>query len=271
MLKTKTAKTFAAVAIVSALALGSTAKAAEMTKEQVEKIVHDYLMANGEVILKSVDTFQRVTMAQRQADAVKNNHNDLFRNERLPFIGKVDGDVKIVEFFDYNCGYCKHAFADVQAVAEADKNVKIIFFDFPILGPSSESASKWALAAQKQNKYFEFHKALMSHTGNITDEVLEKIAKDLGMDVAKAKTDAAGAEIKAQIDKNRMIAQQMGVNGTPAFVIDDEVLPGAVDKATLLKKIAEKRAKPKDAPKADAPKAEAPKAEEKKPEEKKAP
>ncbi len=247
-----------------------------MTKEQVEKIVEEYLMSHGEVILKSVDTFQRVTMSQRHADAVKNNHNDLFRNERLPFIGNPDGDVKLVEFFDYNCGYCKKAFADLKAVSEADKNVKIIFFDFPILGPTSETAARWALASHKQNKYFAFHQALMNHQGALSDEVLEKIAKDTGLDVAKLKTDADSAEVKTQIEKNRALAGQMGIGGTPAFVVGDEVMPGAVDKDTLLKKIAEKRAAGKEAPKvvppkAEAPKAETPKAEEKKPEEKKAP
>jgi protein-disulfide isomerase len=264
MFKTPIKTTVAALALTTALFTTGLAQAQTpeaMTKEQIEKIIHEYIMNNGEVILKSVDTFQRVTMAQRHTEAVKNNQNELFRNERAPFIGNPDGDVKLVEFFDYNCGYCKRAFADLKGVADTDKNVKIILLELPILGPSSEVAARWALAANKQGKYFAFHQKLMEHQGKLDDAVIEQVAKDVGLDVAKAKTDADSVDVKTQIEKNRALAGQMGIAGTPAFIVGEEVMPGAVDKATLLKKIEEARAKAKAAPKA----------EDKKPEEKKAP
>lgn len=234
------------------------AKAEEMTKEQVEKIVHEYLMSHGDVILKSVDEFQRRDVQTRQADALKRNRAELFQNERSPFVGKIDGDVTIVEFFDYNCGYCKRAFKDLKGLIDSDKNVKVILKDFPILGPTSELASRWALAAHKQDKYFEFHARMMEHTGPITLESLEKTAKSLGLDVAKMKKDSAQTEITIQLEKNRSLAGQLGLNGTPAFIIGDEVVPGALPKSEIEQKVkAARSAKsgakdvPKDAPAAD--------------------
>ena len=249
-------RTAAALILTAGIFTGTQAMAAEMTKEQVETIVQEYIMAHPDVIMKSVDDFQRKGMASRQADALKQNKDDLFKNERSPIIGKADGDVVIVEFFDYNCGYCKHAFTDLKALIDSDKNVKVIFKDFPILGPTSETAAKWALAAQKQDKYFAYHQKLMEHQGAITDDLLKQIAKDVGLDVAKAEKDAGSDEIKAQIDKNRSLAGQLSLNGTPAFIIGDEVVPGAMNKEALAAKVAEARKAKAAAPakKEDAPK-----------------
>jgi protein-disulfide isomerase len=233
-------------AVLAAGLLFGTAQAvfaAELSKEQVEAIVHDYLVNHADVILKSVDDYQRKDIAQRQEKAVKQNHEELFNNEKSPFIGNPDGDVTLIEFFDYNCHYCKQIFPELKAIADKDKNVKIIFKDFPILGPTSETSAKWALAAQAQGKYFPFHQKLMEHKGPFTDYDIEALAKDIGMDLAKAKKDAEGTDVLLQIERNRTLATQMNFNGTPSFVIDQEAFSGVPDKADLEKKITEAREK----------------------------
>ena len=125
--------------------------------EQVEKIIHDYIVKHPDLIMKSVDDFQRASMEQKQQGAIKQNRAALFDDDKSPFMGNPAGDVTIIEFFDYNCHYCKQVFPEIKSLTETDKNLKVIFKDFPILGPTSEVAAKWALAAQAQGKYFPFH------------------------------------------------------------------------------------------------------------------
>lgn len=214
-----------------------------LTKAEVEKIVHDYIMNNGQVILDSVEQFQRKSMEAKQADGLARHRDTLFKDEKSPFIGNEKGDVVVIEFFDYNCGYCKRVLPQVQSITEKDKNVKVVFREFPILGPTSETASKWALAAHKQGKYFEFHRGMMEHKGAINQEALDAVAKAAGLDLAKAKTDAESSDVIILIEKNRLLASEMGITGTPAFIIGDEVVPGALGEEELLAKIEAARKK----------------------------
>ncbi|HEX2752876.1 MAG TPA: DsbA family protein [Alphaproteobacteria bacterium] len=246
----QTLKTFLPAAMLTAalsFAAAPPAAAAEegMTKEAVQKIVHDYIMENPDVILDAVNKYQQRTMEEKQKAAVETNREYLFRDERSPVIGNPDGDVTIVEFFDYNCGYCKRVLPTVQDLIKEDKGLKVIFKDVPILGPSSETASKWALAAQRHNKYFEFHQALMNHKGPITDDTLAKIATDLELDPARLKKDAETTDVLLQIERNRSLFTQMGLGGTPAFIIGEEVVPGAIGKDDMKKLIEKTRAKAK--------------------------
>lgn len=221
----------------------TTATAGALSEKRVEEIVRDYIMNNADVILKSVDEYQRKGISARQNDALQQNHAELYQNERAPVAGNPKGDVTIVEFFDYNCGYCKHVLPDVKKLIETDKNLKVIFKEFPILGPTSELASKWALAAHKQDKYFAFHQRLMERKGPINEEALSDVAKAVGLDVAQAKKDAAGADIATQLEKNRSLGGQLGLAGTPAFIIGEEVVPGAVPLSDMRAKVAEARKK----------------------------
>lgn len=230
-------------------ALFTPAKSADtnsMDKAAIEKIVHDYIMNNPDVILTSVDQYQQKTMAEQQRKSLEQNAGLLFNNDKSPSVGNPEGDVTIVEFFDYNCGYCKSVFSTVEQLLEEDKNVKIIFKEFPILSPSSELAAKWALAADNQGKYFEFHKALMEHRGKIDDAVLEGIAEKLELDIAQMKEDIAGTDIILNIERNRSLANTLAISGTPAFIVGDEIVPGAVSASRLKDIIAEKRAAAKD-------------------------
>ncbi len=231
-------------ASMTAPALAAAPAAADkavLDKTAIEKIVEDYIIAHPETILKSVDDYQQKTMADHQTRAVKANATALYEDDSAPFIGNPKADVVLVEFFDYNCGYCKKAFNEIKGLADGDKNLKIVFKDFPILGQTSETAAKWALAAQKQKKYIEFHTAMMNNRQQITDALLEKVAKDAGLDVAKAKVDAEGTEILIQIEKNRTLATQMGISGTPAFVIGQEIMAGVATADQLKAKIADVR------------------------------
>jgi protein-disulfide isomerase len=208
-----------------------------LSKTEIEQVIHDYIMAHPETIMESVDQFQKKAQESRFGDAVEKNKDALFKDTSSPEIGNPKGDVTVVEFFDYNCHYCKDALPELKKMLEKDKKVRVIFKDFPILGPTSETASKWALAAHKQGKYFEFHKALMENKQPISDEVLEKIAKDVGLDLDKAKKAAEGTDVLIQIEKNRSLATNMGLSGTPAFVIGTEIVPGGMRADVMLKRI----------------------------------
>lgn len=210
-------------------------------KTEIESIVKDYIMNNPEVILSAVESYQKKSMGARQSAALKDNHDMIYKDESSPFIGDKDGDVTIVEFFDYNCGYCKKALPELRKVIESDKKVKIIFKDFPILGPTSETSAKWALAAHKQGKYFDYHAKMMEHKGAVDDALLEKIAGEVGMDVSKAKADIQGTEILIQIEKNRSLASELGLTGTPAFLVGDKVVPGMIGADQLKAMIADQR------------------------------
>jgi protein-disulfide isomerase len=233
----------AAVAVGLVLGGAHAASAAELSKEQIEEIVHDYIVNHADVILKSVDDFQRRDMEKRQSDALRLNHEELFNNEKSPFIGNPDGDVTMIEFFDYNCHYCKQIFPELRDLAEKDKKLKIIFKDLPILGPTSESSARWALAAQMQGKYFPFHQKLMEHKGPYKEGDFESYAKDVGLDMAKVKKDVEGTEVLLQIERNRSLASHMNFSGTPSFVINEQAFSGVPNHAELTRKIAEARSK----------------------------
>ncbi len=241
----------AALAVTVSLGIAGAAKAEDtaapkaLTKADVEKIIEEYLMENGKVIMDSVDNYQRKSVQERSAEGLKNNYDKLYNDSEAPFIGKKDGDVVLVEFFDYNCGYCKRALPTVEKLVETDKSLKIVLIDFPILGPTSETAARWALAAKKQDKYFEFHRLMMEHNGQITDEALRDVGKTAGLDVDQAARDADSADVTAQIEKNRALAQSVGVTGTPAFTVDMHFFPGAVPVEELKKAIDEVRAQKK--------------------------
>lgn len=217
--------------------------AGTLTRTDVEAIVREFIVNNPQMILSSVDEYQKRTMEEQQTAAVKSNQDRLFRNERSPFIGNEKGDVTIVEFFDYNCGYCKKVLPDLEALVKEDKNLKIVFKELPILGPSSELAAKWALAAHRQSKYFEFHSRLMRHQGQINADVLTRVATEAGLNIDKAREDAEGTEVLIALEQNRGLAGQMNINGTPAFVLGEEIVPGAMPVSEMKVKIQEVRRK----------------------------
>ena len=237
----------AGLAIAGALASGSfMARAAEtvpapLTKADVEKIVHEYILSNPDVIINAVQDYQTSYARERRETALKDNHKDLYNDAGTPVLGNPNGDVTLVEFSDYNCGYCKKVFPMIAQLLEEDKNLRVILKEFPILGPTSETASKWALAAHKQGKYLDYHRALMDNNKPINDDLLAAVAAEVGLDVDQARRDVDSTDVMIQIERNRSLAMNMELRGTPAFIIGDEVLPGAVGLDDMKEMIAKAR------------------------------
>lgn len=214
-------------------------------KKELDTMMRDYMMNNGKLIMDAVDKYRQDQQnAEEKAfdDKIKARSSDLYKDSRSPAAGNKDGDVTLVEFFDYNCGYCKHAFKDLQTLMNDDKKLKVVFKDIPILSESSLTAALYALASHKQGKYWEYHSALMEHTGQLNDEVLQSVGKTVGLDVEKLKKDAQDPEIRSTIEANLALARDLGINGTPAFVVGDKALRGAYGLDAMKKAVEDTRA-----------------------------
>lgn len=215
------------------------ASAGEFTpaqKKELGGIIREYLLQNPEVLrdaFQELERRSRVAEAQKSKKAIAENAAAIFRSEDDLVAGNREGKVTMVEYFDYNCGFCKRSFPDVMKLLDKDKDLRIVFKEFPILGPGSTFASRAALASREQGKYWEFHLALMSARGAVTEARVLKIAAKIGLDVDKLKADMKSPKIKAIIERNMATAQALGIQGTPAFLIDDKLIPGAVGYQSL--------------------------------------
>lgn len=220
----------------------------EAQKKEIGQVVKDYLLENPGLIFEAADK-HRANMEAEAAKAaeagIDENIGWLTRAE-APSVGSDNPDVTVVEFFDYNCGYCTRALPDIQNIIKADSNVRFVFKEIPILGPTSKTAALWALAAHRQGKYFEYHVAVMNHKGPKEEAQLEKLAKQIGLDVEKIKKDLASGEVEAELQKNIEISQKVGVQGTPAFIVGSTFIPGYVGEEGLKQAIEAERAKKKE-------------------------
>ena len=202
----------------------------EGQREDIGKIVKDYLIKNPEVMIE-VQSALQTKMAEEQAARTKQlvatHAKDLYRHPNAPLAGNPDGDITVVEFFDYNCGYCKRGFGDVAKLIESDKKIRFVFKELPILSKDSEEAAKIALAARAQGKYFEVHRALIEMKGRVTEATALEAAAKLGLDVERLKADRNGPAVKEELARVETLANAMGINGTPHFMIGDESVDGA--------------------------------------------
>lgn len=192
--------------------------------EAIERIVKSYLLKNPEVlreVIGELNKRQEAAAAEKRKEVLSSIYKD-----DSPFAsGK--GKYTVVEFFDYNCGYCRHAFNEVVKLTDSEKDVRVVFVEFPILSEESRKASELAIAAAKQGKYWEYHRALMNESGPATEEKALKVAAKVGLNVDQLKKDRDSDETKAIIEKNLALGNAMGVQGTPAFFVGDEAIPGA--------------------------------------------
>jgi protein-disulfide isomerase len=215
------------------LILPSNAPAEEATdKTAVEQIVREYLLANPEIIVEAMAVLrerERVAEATQSKQSINDHYESLARSPDDPVAGDPDGDVVIVEFFDYRCPYCKRVVEPLMKAVEDDGNIRLVFKEYPILGPESAFAARAALAANRQGKYAELHVALMSGEGQLTEANVFKIAKSVGLDTDRLRSDMDDPEIERQIAANYALANILGIKGTPAFVIGRELVPGAID------------------------------------------
>lgn len=199
-------------------------------KRGIEQVVKDYLLSHPEVLIE-VQSSLELKMAREEAERTKKlvaeNAKELYRHPDAPVAGNPDGDITIVEFFDYNCGYCKRGFQNVLQLIETDPNVRVVFKELPILSKDSEEAAKIALAARAQGKYWEMHRALIESKGRVTEAFALDQAKKLGLDVAKLKVDKDGEPVKAELARVEALARKMNINGTPHFLVGNEGIGGA--------------------------------------------
>jgi protein-disulfide isomerase len=199
-------------------------------KRAIEEIVKDYLIANPEVFLEvqqSLEAKMEQIQAERIKAAIAQNARDIYHSADAPVAGNPKGDITVVEFFDYNCGYCKRGFPELAKLIDKDPKVRVVLKELPILSKGSEEAARVALAARLQGKYWDVHRALLESKGQAHEAVALKIAEKLGLDMAKLKKDMDSPEIKAEIERVRELANKMGINGTPHFLVGDRGIAGA--------------------------------------------
>ncbi|MFH1804038.1 MAG: DsbA family protein [Pseudomonadota bacterium] len=200
-------------------------------KQEVEAIIEQYLMENPDVLmraLQNVQAWQTAEQTRRQTDALVSVWDSVVTDSSIPSVGPVDAPVTVVEFFDYHCGYCKQAFNGLMDIADnSDNKVRTLFVEFPILSEESGVAAAAALAAAKQGKYIDIHRAFMDSRGLLDNARIDEIAADLGIDVAQMRTDMESQEILGALAQNNAMARAVGISGTPAFLIDGQLVSGA--------------------------------------------
>lgn len=223
---------FLMAASVAALSLGAPASAAELSEAEIKELVLQTIRENPEIVREAITLLQaeeEAAQAQAARLALSQQRQILERDPNAAVIGNPDGDVTIVEFFDYNCGYCRRVFSNVHALLESDQNVRIVMREWPILGEESVFAARASLAARKQGKYEEFHNALMGSRNRVTEAVVMSTAERVGLDVDQLRVDMEGEDVAAHLETSQRLTQTLGFNGTPAFVFGDELVPGAIE------------------------------------------
>ena len=199
-------------------------------KKEIGDIVKEYLVQHPEILSDAQNALE-AKLEKDQAEKLKSfmadNGRDIYRSADASMAGDPKGDITVVEFFDYNCGYCKRGMPEVQKLIQADPRVRIVFKELPILSKGSEETAKVALAARRQGKYWEFHQAMLATKGQANEAASMKMAEGLGLDMEKLKADYKSDAVKDELEKSKALAKKMGINGTPHFLVGDKSIPGA--------------------------------------------
>src|SRR5215471_2621249 len=216
----------------------------DVQRSDIEKIVREYIIAHPEVLEEAMNELskrQAAAEAEKHQASIANNAETIFNSPRGVTIGNKDGDVTFVEFFDYNCGYCKRAMADMLDLMKSDPKLKVVLKEFPVLSQGSVEAAQVAVAVRMQDptgkKYLDFHQKLLGGRGQADKAHALAAAKEAGLDVAKIEKDMANPEVRATIEENFKLAEAMGMNGTPSYVIGKQVVVGAIGLEGLKEKI----------------------------------
>jgi len=207
-----------------------------LLRQQVESIIQEYLQAHPEAVanaLQEMERREREAEAQRAAAAIASHSKELYEDPTSPAGGNPKGSVTLVEFFDYQCGYCKRVAPEVAKLLQADPDVRLVYKELPILGPESVVAARAALAAASQGKYEAFHDALFAATERLTEDQIFSLASGIGLDVSKLKADMNSPAVVAALERNAKLAEAIGVHGTPALIAGTELIPGAANLAGL--------------------------------------
>ena len=232
---------------IGMLGLATLAPVAAQTapdKSAIEAIVKDYLLKNPEIIQEAMvelERRQRDAEAQAVRKITADPKSPLYNSPHHTVVGNPNGDVTLVEFFDFNCGFCKKGLADIQKVLDTDKNVRVIFKEFPILAPGSRDASVVALALREQfdkDKLMKFHTNLLNSKGSVGKEQALGVAKDLGADLKKLEVAMASPGIQLALEESKLLADALGINGTPSYIVAEDLVIGARGFEQLEKRIA---------------------------------
>jgi protein-disulfide isomerase len=233
----------AALLLVAALGVGAaiaqpgppmSSKTAEL--DPFEQRVREYLLKNPEVIMEALQILQerqRAAEAEGLRRTIAERSEAILNDPAAPVGGNPAGDVTLVEFFDYNCPYCRRVAPTVTQLEEADPDLRLVYKEYPILGPGSQFAARAALASRRQGKYVAFHNALMHATEQLTRDTVMEVARTVGLDTVRLEQDMQDPAIQEAIARNLQLADALGITGTPSFIIGEEVVPGAVDLRTL--------------------------------------
>jgi protein-disulfide isomerase len=233
-----------ALAAIGAPQPASAQKFSDDQRGQIEGIVKNYLLSHPEVLEEvsaELSKRQAAAEAEKHQAAIAQNADTIFNSPRGVTVGNKDGDVSLVEFFDYNCGYCKRAMTDMIELMKLDPKLKVVLKEFPVLGPGSVEAAQVAVAVRMQDptgkKYLDFHQKLLNGKGQADKARAMAAAKDAGADMARMEKDFGSPEVRATIEENFKLAEAMGMNGTPSYVIGKQVVVGAVGLETLREKV----------------------------------
>jgi len=215
-----------------------------LSEARVKALVLEAIRENPQIVLEAVEILrlqETETQAQAQANILTDQRQLLENDPNAPVLGNPDGDVTVVEFFDYNCPYCRRAMPVVQEMLDFDPEVRLVYREWPILGDGSVFAAKAALASRKQGKYEEFHWAMMGMNGRAEEASVLRVAKEVGLDIEMLLGDMEGDDIKEHIATSSRLTQALGFSGTPSFVIGENLIPGLVAAAELIDMVEQTR------------------------------
>ena len=237
-------------AVLSLIAFGSfnlrSVRASEFNpaqKAEIESTIHSYLLEHPEILREvSIELEKRQSMedANLRSRAISDNKKALFDSDFQAVIGNPKGKITLVEFFDYNCGYCRRALSDLVTLLKDEPDLRVVLKDFPVLGPDSVEAAQVASAARKQisgDKFFEFHQKLLSTHGHVGKEQALNVARELGLDMDKLQKDMKDPAIHQGIEDVMKVADTLDLTGTPSYVVGNEAVVGAVGVDELKKKV----------------------------------
>ena len=215
-------------------------------KNEIEAIVRDYLKNHPEMLIEAIqaaDDKLKADAKNKSVQALAAHKQEAFNDPQSPVVGNPNGNVTLVEFFDYRCPYCKEVEPSLEKLVADDRQLRIVFKEFPVLGPESEIAAHVALAARLQGKYDAFHRAMMSTTGHIDEAVIYKVAASVGLDVNKLKQDITSPDIEKELKANLDLGNALDLSGTPSFIVGNTIVPGAISADDLKQLIADARGK----------------------------
>jgi protein-disulfide isomerase len=233
-----------ALALCGAPPTASAQSFSDVQRGDIETIVRNYLLAHPEVLEEAMTELskrQAAAETEKHEASVARNAETIFNSPRGVTLGNKEGDVTFVEFFDYNCGYCKRAMTDMLDLMKADPKLKVVLKEFPVLSQGSVEAAQVAVAVRMQDasgkKYLDFHQKLLGGRGPADKARAMAAAKEAGLDIGKIEKDLASPEVRATLEENLKLAEAMGMNGTPSYVIGKQVVIGAVGLDNLKEKI----------------------------------